>query len=279
MQLIRYRTENEPPEIRDARAAVLREGKVYPFAPHIRAIDVIRAEDDYVASEESIPLESVWLRAPFHPRQIIAIGRNYGEHAAEMKQEKPSAPLIFAKLPSSVISDAEPIVWSRGVTQEVDYEGELGVVIGKKAKRVSEADAMKHVYGYTIANDVTARDLQHRIDKQWTRAKGLDTFCPLGPCVVSATDIEDPHALTITTTVNGQVRQQASTADMIFSIPYLIHYCSHMFTLEPGDLILTGTPSGVGAGMTPPQFLKHGDVVSVSISGIGVISNPCVELD
>ncbi len=258
---------------------MLSEGGIHPFPAHVRAIDIVRHEDDYVCADESIPLESVRLHAPLHPRMIVAVGKNYSEHASEMKSDVPDHPLIFAKLPSAVIGTGARVQWRRSITQEVDWEGELGVVIGRQAKDVSEADALNYVFGYTVANDVTARDLQKRIDKQWTRGKSLDTFCPLGPSITTRADVDDPQALNVKTTVNGTIMQQGSTADMVFSIPYLISYCSRMFTLEPGDLLLTGTPPGVGAGRTPPVFLNGGDEVTVQIDGLGTLTNPCHTLD
>jgi len=275
MKLIRFRTEDH----KDARTGILREDGVHPFPYHVRAIDIVGEADDYVASNDPLPVDSVRLRAPLHPHQIIAIGKNYASHAKEMKSETPDHPLIFAKLPSAVISTEEEIVWRKSITTEVDWEGELGVVIGRFAKDVSEEDALNYVFGYTVANDVSARDLQKRIDKQWTRGKSLDTFCPLGPVIVNRHDIPDPQNLDITTRINGEVMQQGNTKDMIFSIPYLVSYCSRMFTLSPGDLILTGTPDGVGAGRDPQVFLKDGDEVSVTIESIGTITNTCRELD
>lgn len=275
MKLIRFRTEDTP----DARVGILTESGVHPFPAHVQLLDIIRASEDYAAAKDAIPLDQVRLRAPLHPRQIIAIGKNYADHAAEMQSEAPEHPLIFAKFPSAVISTGEEIVWRRSITQEVDYEGELAVVIGRYAKDVPESEALDYVFGYTIANDVTARDLQKRIDKQWTRGKSLDTFCPLGPVIVTRDDIPDPQALNVTTRVNDDVRQQGSTANMIFSVAYLVSYCSQMFTLEPGDVILTGTPEGVGAGRKPPLFLRTGDEVSVTIDGIGTIYNTCRELE
>lgn len=228
---------------------------------------------------ESLPLEEVKLQAPLHPGKIIAIGKNYAEHAKETGSEPPKAPIIFAKFPSAIIATGEAITWSKSVTEEVDWEGELAVVIGKKARHVSEEDALKYVFGYTIADDVSARDLQQRIDAQWTRAKSLDTFCPLGPWIVTADEIADPHNLSIKTKVNNKVMQDGNTKDFIFNIPTLVSYCSKMFTLEAGDLILTGTPSGVGMGMKPPKYLKDGDTVEITIEGIGKISNPCKVLE
>ena len=220
------------------------------------------------------PLSAIKLRAPLRPRKIIAVGRNYAEHAKELGNDAPAAPLLFAKLPSSVIADGETITWSEAITQQVDWEAELAVVIGKRASKVAVEDAMNAVYSYTVANDVTARDLQET-EPQWLRGKSLDTFCPLGPAIVSRRDIPDPHALTLTTTVNGKKMQNGKTGDMIHRVDALVSYISHWVTLEPGDVILTGTPSGVGKGMKPPRFLKDGDTVSVTIDGIGTLTNPC----
>lgn len=223
---------------------------------------------------DSVPLADVKLHAPYIPGKILGIGRNYAKHAEELNNPLPDAPLIFSKVSSSVIGPGETITWKKSITEQVDWEGELAVIIGKPARYVSEADAMKHVFGYTIANDVSARDLQDK-DGQWVRAKGLDTFCPLGPCVVTSDEIADPHKLTVKTKVGNKEMQNASTELLLFKIPHLISYCSQAFTLNPGDMILTGTPAGVGKGMKPPRFLKTGDTVTVSIDGIGELSNPC----
>ncbi len=224
---------------------------------------------------EYFPLSEVHLEAPLRPGKIVAIGRNFAEHAKETSDEVPTAPIIFAKFPSSVIGPGEDIVWSESITKEVDWEGELAVIIGKRARNVSEEDAYEHVFGYTIANDVSARDLQLRQDSQWTRGKSLDTFCPLGPWIVTRDEIADPQKLKIKTLVNGEVRQDGTTKDMIFKIPKLIAYCSSMFTLEPGDLLLTGTPPGVGEGMKPPVYLKDGDEIKITITGLGDLTNKC----
>ena len=204
---------------------------------------------------------------PLIPGKILAIGRNYAEHARELDNEVPSEPLVFAVMPSAVIGDGDVIEWEADLTAQVDWEGELAVIIGRTARKVSEADALDYVFGYTIANDVSARDLQTR-DKQWVRAKGLDTFCPLGPMVVTADEIPDPQKLRIVTAVDGVEKQNGSTADMIFSVRYLIAHLSRAFTLNPGDVILTGTPAGVGKAQNPPEFLGAGSVVSVEIKGI-----------
>jgi 2-keto-4-pentenoate hydratase/2-oxohepta-3-ene-1,7-dioic acid hydratase in catechol pathway len=228
---------------------------------------------------ESRPLSAVRLEAPIRPGKIVAIGKNYAEHAKETGGSVPTAPIIFAKFSSSIIATGDAITWSKSITNQVDWEGELAVVIGHRARNVSEADALKHVFGYTVAHDVSARDLQLRTDSQWTRGKSLDTFCPLGPWIVTADEVPDPQNLNISTKVNGKVMQKSNTSNMIFSIPYLIHYCSQMFTLEPGDLILTGTPEGVGEGMKPPQYLNHGDVVEIEVESVGSLTNPCVMTD
>jgi 2-keto-4-pentenoate hydratase/2-oxohepta-3-ene-1,7-dioic acid hydratase in catechol pathway len=224
---------------------------------------------------ESLPLADVRLEAPLHPGKIVAIGKNYAEHAKETGADVPKAPIIFAKFPSSIIATGDAITWSTEITTQVDWEGELAVVIGKRARNVTEEEAMSHVFGYTVGHDVSARDLQIRTDSQWTRGKSLDTFCPLGPWIVTVDELADPHNLSIKTKVNNKVMQDGNTKDFIFNIPTLISYCSRMFTLEPGDLILTGTPSGVGEGMKPAKYLKDGDVVEIEIQNIGKISNPC----
>jgi 2-keto-4-pentenoate hydratase/2-oxohepta-3-ene-1,7-dioic acid hydratase in catechol pathway len=210
------------------------------------------------------------------PGKIVAIGLNYYAHAAETGAQPPNEPLIFAKFPSSMIANGEPIRWDPRLTSQVDYEAELAVVIGRRARRVSESDALSYVLGYTCGNDVTARDLQSA-DRQWVRGKSLDTFCPLGPEIVGADEIPDPQALTLRCLVNGEVLQEGTTADMIFPVARLIAHASAAFTLEPNDVIMTGTPPGVGVSRTPQRFLKDGDEVIVEIDGIGRLVNRCEE--
>lgn len=252
------------------------DDRVYPLAgpDTMRMSDIIRRGITPNRAGNWVPLADVRLNRPLMPGKIIAIGRNYAEHAKETNNDVPDKPLIFAKLPSSVIGPDETITWSESITKEVDWEVELGVVIGKRARNVAEADALNHVYGYTVGNDVSARDLQLRVDSQWTRGKSLDTFCPLGPCLVLRSEIEDPNNLNLWTKVNGETVQDSNTQHMIFNVRHLIAYCSQMFTLEPGDLLLTGTPSGVGEGMDPKRYLKDGDVVTVYVEGIGELTNP-----
>ncbi len=207
------------------------------------------------------------------PGKIVAIGLNYMDHAKESGTEPPKRPLIFAKFTTSVINHEEQIRIPRKLTERVDWEVELAAVIGTRAQGVSVEDALGHVRGYTVANDVSARDLQFA-DGQWVRAKSLDTFCPLGPKVV---ELDDPQNLKLVTRVNGEVMQDSSTSEMIFGVAELISYCSHSFALEPGDVVLTGTPWGCGEFMEPKRSLKDGDVVECEIEGIGVLRNPVVE--
>jgi len=212
------------------------------------------------------------LLAPVAPVNVIAIGLNYRRHAAEGGHQVPEFPLVFVKLTTSVIAPGDPILLPTDAPEEVDYEAELAVVIGKTARKVSEADALKYVLGYTCGNDVSARDCQIRRDKQWARAKGFDTFCPLGPCLLIDPN-QDPNALPIKARLNGKVMQDSNTADMIFSVPRLISYLSQQFTLLPGTVIMTGTPEGVGCARKPPVFLREGDSIAVEIDGIGELAN------
>ena len=206
------------------------------------------------------------------PGKIVCVGLNYLDHAQEGGMELPKAPLLFAKWPNTLIGDGEAIVLPPEAT-EVDYEAELGVVIGTKAKRVSEADALEYVEGYICVNDVSARDLQFG-DGQWTRGKSVDTFCPVGPRLVPHEEIADPQELGIRCIVNGEALQDSSTAQMIFSVAEIIAYVTRVITLEPGDLIATGTPAGVGVFRDPKVLLKDGDEVSVEIDGVGTLTNP-----
>lgn len=214
---------------------------------------------------ERVPLDDDGIRllAPVIPRsKIVAVGRNYADHAAEHGHEVPTTPLLFFKPNTSVIGPDDPIVLP-GWSQQVEHEGELAVVIGKVTKDVSPERALDHVFGFTIANDVTARDVQ-RAESQWARAKGFDGSCPLGPWIVPGLDVED---LEITVDVNGERRQQGRTSQMVFDVPYLVSYISEAFTLLPGDVILTGTPAGVGP-------LEHRDIVDVTVEEIGTLRNP-----
>lgn len=217
---------------------------------------------EFRRKEARTPLKELKLLAPCEPSKIVCVGRNYVEHAKELGNEVPKVPLIFFKPPSSIIPTGGTIVLPPQ-SKQVEHEGELVVVIGKRVKNVTAENAKEYIFGYTIGNDITARDLQ-KTDGQWTRAKGFDTFCPFGPWI--DTDF-DPSDAVVTCRVNGQMRQMASTRDMVFNVGTLIAYISSVMTLEPGDLVLTGTPAGVGE-------LKNGDVVDVEIEGLGKLSNP-----
>ncbi len=207
-----------------------------------------------------------------HPSKIICVGLNYADHIAESKVERPERIVLFAKFPSCLIAHGEPIICPP-VTSQLDYEGELGVVIGTRARGVSAADALDYVGGYTIVNDVSARDLQ-AAEPQWIRGKALDTFAPLGPVVLDVAAAPPVSEMTLRTRVNGEVRQDASCAQMITGVPELIAHITEAITLEPGDIIATGTPSGVALGMNPPLWLKPGDKVSIEISRVGELVNP-----
>ncbi len=219
---------------------------------------------------------------PRPAKNIFCVGKNYHEHAKEFassgfdataKEVVPEAPVVFSKPPTSVIGPQEPIPSFLDATASTDYEGEIAVVIGRGGRGISEADAYAHVFGYTVVNDVTARTLQHR-HRQWILGKGIDGFCPMGPAIVTADAAGVPPRLAISTWVNGELRQRAPVSDLIFGIPTLIATISAAITLEPGDIIATGTPAGVGIGFTPPRFLKPGDVVRIEVPGIGVLENP-----
>ena len=230
------------------------------------------------AQESGVALGDVKLLAPVtNPNKVIAIGLNYLDHIRESNAQTPKIPIMFTKYTTSIIGDGDAIHWDPNETAKVDWEVELAVVIGKRAYRISEESVFDYVVGYTVCNDVSARDLQSERGDQWIRGKSLDTFCPLGPCIVTKDEIADPHNLKLRTIVNGQTMQDSNTSELLFKIPHLVSYLSRAFTLLPGDVIITGTPPGVGMGKKPPIFLKHGDVVSVEIDGIGKLTNPCVE--
>lgn len=241
------------------------------------SLNVLQAAYRAAESPETLALNSVELLAPVpRPGKIVAAGVNYAAHAAEGKRDAPDHPVLFAKLPTSVIGHNAEIRWSTQLTQAVDFEAELAVIIGRTCRRVDEAQALAYVAGYTCLNDVSARDLQYS-DKQFVRAKSLDTFCPMGPWLVTADEIADPQALRVRCLVNGELMQDASTAEMIFGVAGLVSFCSAAFTLEPGDVIATGTPSGVGWFRDPKRMLKDGDEVVVDIEHVGRLVNRCRE--
>jgi 2-keto-4-pentenoate hydratase/2-oxohepta-3-ene-1,7-dioic acid hydratase in catechol pathway len=212
------------------------------------------------------------LAAPLRPGKIVAIGLNYLDHIRESKLSQPKQPLVFAKFPSSVTGPNDPIVVDVELTTQVDWEVELGVIVGKRMRNVAVGAALDYVFGYTVGNDVSARDVQFS-ESQWTRGKSFDTFCPIGPVVVTPDEIPDPQALALRTRVNGEVMQDSSTAEMLFGVAELLAFCSRSFTLEPGDLLLTGTPWGCGYFMDPPRALEIGDLVECEVERIGALRN------
>jgi 2-keto-4-pentenoate hydratase/2-oxohepta-3-ene-1,7-dioic acid hydratase in catechol pathway len=220
------------------------------------------------------PPEAVEFLPPVFPGKILAVGRNYVDHSIECGEEPPAAPLIFTKLSNSLAAHGQPVVL-HPVSAQIDYEAELAVVIGRRCRRVSEAEALSHVFGYTLINDVSARDLQFG-DGQWVRGKGLDGFAPLGPYVTTRDEVADVRSLHIEGRLNGEVMQSSNTSRMIFGVAYLISYISQAITLEPGDVIATGTPEGVGVFRQPPVLLKPGDVFEVEVEGLGTLSNTFV---
>ncbi|HEY3424460.1 MAG TPA: fumarylacetoacetate hydrolase family protein [Negativicutes bacterium] len=240
--------------------------------------NIIAKADD--ACPMIVPLSNVRLLAPIpRPRKnIFCIGKNYIEHALEFEKTTdvdiavPKVPVIFSKPPTCVVGTGDIVKNHKHMTSQLDYEVELAVVIGKKASQVAKEEAYNYVFGYTIMNDVSARDLQ-KAHSQWIMGKGPDTFAPLGPCIVHKSEIPDPHNLYIKCAINGEVRQNANTKDMVFDIPTLIATLSSVVTLEPGDIIATGTPSGVGVGFNPPKFLSPGDEMRLEIEKIGVLVN------
>jgi 2-keto-4-pentenoate hydratase/2-oxohepta-3-ene-1,7-dioic acid hydratase in catechol pathway len=221
---------------------------------------------EWTRAAEVSSLAGIRFLPPCAPTKIVAVGVNYASHAEEMGSELPNEPVLFLKPPSSIAGHRESIIYPTHLSQRVEYEGELAMVIGRRGRRLSQNEAREYVLGYTCANDVTARDLQ-RQDRQWTRAKGFDTFCPLGPVISTGVD---PSRLMLRTRVNGEVRQEASTGEMIFPVDALVSYISQVMTLERGDVVLTGTPTGVGR-------LEPGDIVEVEIVGIGTLTNSVVE--
>jgi 2-keto-4-pentenoate hydratase/2-oxohepta-3-ene-1,7-dioic acid hydratase in catechol pathway len=234
-----------------------------------------------------IPMKEIEILAPFPrpQRNVMCVGKNYFEHSKEFEnsgfdstsggQTVPDAPVIFTKATTSITGSGKPIPASSDPSGSTDYEGELGVVIGQTGRNISKADAFNYIYGYTIINDVTARNLQ-QLHKQWFLGKSLDGFCPMGPLLVTADEIDDVTKLNLRTHVNKELRQDACVKDLIFDIPTIIATLSSLFTIVPGDIIATGTPAGVGIGFKPPKFLKPGDIVKIEIDQLGILENPVI---
>jgi 2-keto-4-pentenoate hydratase/2-oxohepta-3-ene-1,7-dioic acid hydratase in catechol pathway len=284
MKIARYMEDSQP------RIGIVNAdgSSVRALAPDIRdMVDLISRYGDAKGIPQpqgpALPLDGLKLLAPITPRRnIFCVGKNYREHAKEFSgsgfeagavkgKEIDEYPAVFSKPPSTVVGNGDTVSLHPQATSAVDYEAELGVVIGKGGRDIKAADAYGHVFGYTIINDVTARDRQ-RNHKQWFLGKGLDTFCPMGPWITTADELDGAN-LSVKCWVNGELRQDANTSDLIFDIPTLIATISAGLTLQPGDVLATGTPAGVGIGFNPPRFLKAGDEVRISISGIGTLSN------
>ena len=238
-----------------------------------KLVEAARQSDNVEAFKQSFT-EIEWLAPiPRTPKNILCVGKNYNEHAIEMGEEKaPENILVFTKPPTAIAADEATLPVHANKTEKLDYEGELAIVIGKRGQNIPKALAFDYIFGYTIGNDISARDVQYR-HGQYFLGKSLDGTCPLGPYLVSKDEIPDPQNLSIVTKVNGEIRQNSSTKHMMFPVADIISIVSQYVTLEPGDIILTGTPEGVGKGMNPPQYLKAGDEVKVSIEGIGTLAN------
>ncbi|HEV3151411.1 MAG TPA: fumarylacetoacetate hydrolase family protein [Acidobacteriaceae bacterium] len=263
---------------------VLQKNAVYPLTPlgYADAESFIAAGEKALASTKamtsqsaSVPLSSVQLLSPLlHPQRIFCVGLNYQDHATESKMAVQAVPTIFMKLPSAITGPDSDIVLPDNSTQP-DYEAELAVVIGRSARNVTRDNWRQYVFGYTILNDVSARDVQ-LATSQWTLGKSFPTFCPIGPCVVTADELKDPHSLDVRLTIDGETMQHANTRDLIFDIPAVLGYISTIVPLEPGDIVSTGTPQGVGLGRTPPRWMRPGEEVVIEISGIGRLVNKTV---
>ena len=249
------------------------------LAGGVRALDALRAA--VVAAGPSAPTvdaASVEIMAPVpRPGKLVAVGLNYYDHAREGGVEPTAEPMLFTKFTTSVVGPGATVEWDPELTRSVDLEAELGVVIGRTCRRVAESDALSYVLGYTCVNDVSARDLQKQ-DRQFVRAKSLDTFGPVGPVIVTSDEIPDPQRLSIKGILNGVAVQDSNTSEMIFSVARIVSFCSRAFTLEPGDIIATGTPAGVLVYRKPAERLRDGDVITIQIEGIGALTNTCREV-
>lgn len=273
MRLVTYSTQDSV----YPRVGRVKNGSVRPLADSGVGIMEIISQGDVSSrsfTSERAPLEEVRLYAPIkNPQKIIGIGMNYEDHAREIGADIPEKPIVFAKYPNTICGPGDPIVLPP-ITSQPDYEAELAVVIGREVRNISEADALDHVFGYMNANDVSSRDLQFSEGGQWTRSKSIDTFCPVGPYIVTADEVGDPQNLRVRCILNGEVMQDGNTEKMIFSVAELIAFLSSGMTLVPGDIIVTGTPPGVGSARDPQVWLKDGDEVTIEIEGLGFLTNP-----
>jgi 2-keto-4-pentenoate hydratase/2-oxohepta-3-ene-1,7-dioic acid hydratase in catechol pathway len=257
------------------RLGLIEDEYLIPLDFRGEMIDFIKNSPGFKPTGKGKALDKVTFAPPVsNPSKIVAIGLNYLDHIQEQKAHVPESPLIFAKFPNTLIGHHDLITWDTKLTKKVDFEAELAVIIGKTIHKCTKTEAMGAVFGYTCANDVSARDLQFG-DRQWVRGKSLDTFCPIGPWIMTPDEIPDPHSLGIRCWLNGQIMQNSNTDMMIFKLPELITFISMNFTLMPVDIILTGTPQGVGTFREPPVYLKDGDEVVVEIEKIGRLMNAC----
>ncbi len=269
MKIAQYYNENQ------IRIGVIEDDSLVPLNFAGDMLDFIESDRICESTGESIPLDQVrYAPCISRPSKIIGIGLNYLDHIRESKGEIPKRPLIFAKFPNTLAAHKDTIFWNPELTQKVDFEAELAVVMGKTVYNCPEEEAEEAVFGYACANDVSARDLQFG-DKQWVRGKTLDSFCPLGPWIVTPDDIDDPYNLNIKSILNGEIMQESNTRHMLFKVPQLVSFLSWNFTLVPGDVILTGTPHGVGAFRQPSIYMNDGNEIVIEIEEIGRLVNTC----
>jgi 2,4-didehydro-3-deoxy-L-rhamnonate hydrolase len=270
LKLVTYSTGGGEPRVgyvEDDHVTPLGGSSMLEYVEHGRSTD-------RQPGGKAVALGEVRLHAPIsRPEKIVAIGLNYEDHAAETGAEIPEKPVVFTKYPNTIVGPGEPIRIPP-IAEQIDYEAELAVVIGRTARNVPESEALEYVFGYANANDVSARDLQFSEGGQWTRSKSLDTFMPLGPFVVTRDEVPDPQSLSIRAILNGEVVQDGTTSKMIFSVAELVAFLSTGMTLVPGDVIITGTPPGVGMARDPQLWMKPGDEVSIEIEGLGTLTNP-----
>lgn len=284
MKLLTFIANNEiRPGVLDGGVVVDLKAAGLPVGEEGDLLQIVRGGDAMLErvreaidspTRRTFDLDDVQLTAPLlAPSKIIAVGLNYIDHCKEANLPVPAEPVLFSKFPNSITGPFDELSWPEGVTKEVDYEVELAVVIGRRGRNIPEKDALDYVCGYSVVNDVSARDLQFANAKQWDRGKSLDTFCPWGPYIVTRDEVKDPHDLDVRTVLNGREMQKSNTKNLIFNINQIIAYASQGTTLMPGDLIPTGTPFGVGFSRTPPVFLKHGDICECEVEDIGRIVN------
>ncbi|MBN2418102.1 MAG: fumarylacetoacetate hydrolase family protein [Deltaproteobacteria bacterium] len=270
MKILQYRDNNQ------IRIGIAEGDKVFPIDFKGDMVDLISEKAEIIKKENPVPLDKIeFAPALTRPSKIVCVGLNYLDHIRESHGDTPERPVLFSKYSTSLLAHKKNIIWNAYLTKKVDFEAELAVIIGRTIYNCPKERIMANIFGYTCANDVSARDLQFG-DGQWVRGKSLDTFCPLGPWIVTADEIKDPNALSIKCSLNDVLMQNSNTGLMLFKIPELVSFISSNFTLLPGDVILTGTPHGVGTFRDPSIYMKDGDRVTVEIEGIGRLTNNCM---